>query len=120
MIDHIVFMVCNSYATMICIARKLTDLPDDAASLCESAHRIADAAPAEAQIYLDTVKRILEIDTQVTDPTIVLMRASLFETDTTPTTMITRKDMQHGVKIAYDDDKQRFAMTPRTTKAGNP
>ena len=84
MIDPIVFMVCNSYAMMICIARRLDHLPDEAAQLCESAHRIADAAPAEAQIYLDTVKRILEIDTQVTDPTIVLMRASLFETEVRP------------------------------------
>ena len=71
-------------------------------SLCESAHRIADAAPAEAQIYLDTVKRILEIDTQVTDPTIVLMRASLFETEGAAMTL-THKRCQRVDAPGYQD-----------------
>lgn len=63
--------LCEAYAKALCAAReqqqKADDLYDEMAG--EEVHEVLR--------YLDAIKRVMEIDTEVTDPTIVLLRVSV-------------------------------------------
>jgi hypothetical protein len=75
-IDHNIVELCRAYAALHCHAR-LCNHPDYAACLYKSAQALGATAPGTALAYLDTVKRVLEIDPTVTTVSVVLMRASL-------------------------------------------
>jgi hypothetical protein len=76
-------LACRRYATLICRARRMARLPHASARdlrtrlLMDAARQVYEAAPNEALPYLDTVKRILEIDSYQMNPAIILMRASV-------------------------------------------
>lgn len=58
---------CQEYAKLLCAKRAL-----------EKAERILiELVPEEARETIDTIKKIMEIDTKVVDPKVVLMRASV-------------------------------------------
>jgi len=58
---------CNEYARLICARREM----DKAITM------LWEMAPDEAYPILDTIKRVAEIDTALTDPTTLLLRASV-------------------------------------------
>ena len=74
--------VCRQYAILICRIRRLSTMQVSSLGLRlrllnEAARKTYEEAPEEALPYLDTVKRILEIDYYQTNPAIILMRASV-------------------------------------------
>jgi hypothetical protein len=69
-----VIQACTEYAKVLCTLRQE---PDRAPELQKVARILLEMAPDEAHEYLDTIKKIMEIDTKVTDPTTVLLRASV-------------------------------------------
>ena len=77
-IDHNIVELCRAYASLHCSAR-LCNHPDYAACLYKSAQALGATAPGTALAYLDTVKKVLEIDTTITTVSMVLMRASLYD-----------------------------------------
>jgi hypothetical protein len=76
MIDQNIVEVCRAYAGLICSARKLRN---DYYPHCfiAAARALYGAAPVDAMPYLDTVKKVLEIDETITTVSVVLLRASL-------------------------------------------
>jgi hypothetical protein len=76
MIDHNIIEVCRAYAELICSARRMGNT-EYVACLRHAARELYAFAPIDAMPHLDTVKRVLEIDTQVTTVSVVLLRASL-------------------------------------------
>jgi hypothetical protein len=88
MIDSNIVEVCRAYAELVCAARKLHTTwvrsptgNDYSHGLCGAARELYACAPVDAMPYLDTVKRVLEIDTQTTTVSTVLLRASLITED---------------------------------------
>ena len=82
MIDHNIVEVCRAYAELVCDARRLfSSSPDYAACLRAATRALYACAPVAAMPHLDTVKRVLEIDTQITTVSMVLLRASLISED---------------------------------------
>lgn len=77
-IDTSMVWPCQEYARLRCLEREA-----DRAGYSERGTRFHKAADAiyrmtpHAADYLDTIKKIMEIDTDVTDPNVVLMRASV-------------------------------------------
>lgn len=71
--------LCEAYARLRCTARLLArlDYPEESATFRDTAVFLVDEAPIDALPDLDTVKRIIEIDTVITDPLEVLLRASI-------------------------------------------
>jgi hypothetical protein len=71
--------LCVEYARLRCAARLMAhhDETEYAALLRDVSGYLLDEAPAEARADLDTVKRIMEIDIAIVDPTVVLLRASV-------------------------------------------
>ena len=76
MIDSNIVEVCRAYADLICTARRL-GYTDHATCLSHTARALLACAPVDALSHLDTVKRVLEIDTTITTVSVVLLRASL-------------------------------------------
>jgi hypothetical protein len=76
MIDSNIVELCRAYADLICTARKLRNdyYPH---CLIAASRALLGSAPIDAMPHLDTVKRVLEIDTTVTTVSLVLLRASL-------------------------------------------
>jgi hypothetical protein len=88
MIDSNIVELCRAYADLICAARKLhvawVRSPGNSnygSCLIAAAHKLYGAAPIDAMPHLDTVKRVLEIDTTITTVSVVLLRASLMTED---------------------------------------
>lgn len=90
MIDHSIVEVCRAYAELMCSARRLYSVlwplggprgegPNYTTCLRAAARELYACAPVDAMPYLDTVKKVLEIDTAVTTVSVVLLRASLIE-----------------------------------------
>jgi hypothetical protein len=71
--NNTTFEVCQEYARLLCAIR---ERPDDT-GLKGGVHMLLEMAPEEARYHLDTIKRIMEIDQNVTNPEVVLMRASV-------------------------------------------
>lgn len=74
--------VCTAYAQLLCAAREAYNPNsrfgmDCAAALTDAAWTLSQAAPGTSGPYLDTIKKVMEIDRDVTDPHVVLMRASV-------------------------------------------
>ena len=80
MTDFTIAVLCQEYARLRCYARLLAhrgDAGDFAGLLRDVSSYLLDEAPPEALADLDTVKRIMEIDVAITDPIVVLLRASI-------------------------------------------
>jgi hypothetical protein len=73
-------LLCRQYVALECAAREAERVSVDdlryAVVLRNAASFLYDQAPYGALFYLDTIKRVLEIDTATTDVTLVLLRAS--------------------------------------------
>jgi hypothetical protein len=83
MVNHDIVELCRAYAELVCSARRL-GCTDYATCLCAAGRQLYDSAPIEAIPHLDTVKRVLEIDTSILPVSVVLLRASvLFDEEVT-------------------------------------
>lgn len=76
----------RDYVLMLTTARVAgqRDMNMLADRLLASAHLVYDTAPPSARPGLDAIKRIMEIDTHVTNPASVLWRASIKSIGETP------------------------------------
>ena len=74
--------LCFEYARLECRAR---ELPHYGSIFRDSAWHLYGLAPDEVQPHLDAIKKVFEIDREIQNVTMVLMRASLVDADTTLT-----------------------------------
>jgi hypothetical protein len=79
--------VCREYARLLCTKRDLATMTpadlDVMFSLLKVERVLLEMAPPGAHEYLDTIKRIMEIDQKITDPELILMRASVIASGAT-------------------------------------
>jgi hypothetical protein len=78
-ITNDVAVICTEYARLRCAAR--TQEGAVSIAMFAAADMLIEMAPKKALKYLDTIKRILEIDPDVVIPNVVLMRASVEPTE---------------------------------------
>ena len=113
----------RDYVLMLTTARVAgqRDMNMLADRLLASAHLVYDTAPPSARPGLDAIKRIMEIDTRVTNPASVLWRASIRsigETPWTPGTYDDHDDIQTTSRPA--SARSSRISRPASTRTASP
>jgi hypothetical protein len=75
--EETVFLACQAYARLLCQRRTGSGYAEQRRRADRAERIILEMAPREAHPYLDTIKRIMEIDEQLTDENELLLRASV-------------------------------------------